>query len=70
MSSEVVLQLDIIRFFLSLFVYKNGVEVLCEQVCVGGQVKLEISVGRQATVMWRRTQNDLPKGYGLHPLSR
>lgn len=43
MSSEIVLQLNIIVLLPPVFISKHSFEVVSEKVCVGGQVELEIS---------------------------
>lgn len=43
MSLEIVLKLNIKVLLPPMFVNKHSLEVLSEKVCVGGQVKLEIS---------------------------
>lgn len=42
MSSEIVLELDIIVLLFSIFIKKHNLKVLREQVCVSRQVELEI----------------------------
>lgn len=43
MSSEIVLKMNIVVFLASMFINKHRFKVVSENVCVGGQVKLEIS---------------------------
>ena len=42
MSREVVLSVDLIAFLLAITVDDNNLKVLCEELCVGLQVQLEM----------------------------
>lgn len=43
MSSEIVLKLNVVVLLFSVFVNKHSLEIIAEEVCVGCQVKLEMS---------------------------
>lgn len=47
MSSEVILQIDVIILLPPFVIYEYSFEIVCEKLSVGGQVQLEMPLDRR-----------------------